>query len=294
VIGTRRWESIKSVWLENVPIFSGHGAKPDPGLENLPTLQAISFPQDRAQFNDVSGVRSNLLAEAVFLFHKCAHAHLASHRLGTTGMHSWSMWNAYHSAYLGARGLLALLGVGLFLTRDVQFLIDVFPSPESPKGQRQLAAGAWVFNRFLLVRFGIHFDQQQLWEAFKRVIEISEVPCWDRHVQDELREVPREAISRPRNAFLYTATFWPGEDLLTDGTAAVFTALGAAPLDPAHDGFLLRLGCNVYRLFEQLICDLAVESSPIRDQLEESRIAKDPEAADLFCYNNYLRALETG
>lgn len=291
-IGARRWETVKSGWLEHIPVFPSYGAKPDPGLDHLPTLQEISLPADRAHIGDVPGVRSNLLFEAVFLFHKCAHSHLAAQRLGAMGMHSWSMLNAYHSAYLGARGILALLGVGLFNHRDVQFLIDVYPRPRSRREQKQLAVGAWRFNQFLLVRFGQRLDQQDLWEAFKRVIEVSDVPCWNQRACDELRRVPREAISKPRNAFLYMPAFWPGGDLLSDGSADVFKALGAARLDPTQEGFLLRLSCNVYQLFEQSIRDLASDSGPIRDQLDESRIAKDPGAADLFCYNNYLTAIE--
>jgi len=80
---------------------------------------------------------------------------------------------------------------------------------------------------------------------FIRTLRMSEVNVWDTNLYDE--------ITRPRNAFLYKAEFWPAvEDLVADGDAADFDPLLSAPLDPEETGFLLRLGCDVYRVFEQL------------------------------------------
>lgn len=293
-IGPREWEMIKGSWLGHVPVFRQAGARPDPGLDDLPGLGQISAAtQGRGIFQDVPGLRANLLSEAVFLFHKCAHSHLAAQRLGSMGMQSWSMFNAYHSAYLGARGLMALLGIGLVML-DVggQFLIDIYPQPESEKEKRRLRAGSRKFDEFLFVRFGKQLDHHEVWEAFQRAIRVCDAACWNRDAYKELLDLAFKDISRPRNKFLYGSAFWPGDDLLLDGSADAFIALAAAGLDPSQHGFLLRLSFSVYRLFEQLIGDLAGYSGPIRDELDESRIIKAPFASDLFCYNSYLDGLE--
>src|ERR1035437_4654717 len=105
IIPARRWDAIKGAWLKDIPEFITPGARPDPGLDHLAPLQQITLPADRGRSPDVDGLRRNMLAEAVFLFHKCAHTHLAAQRLGSLGMHSWAMFNAYHSAYFGAKGV---------------------------------------------------------------------------------------------------------------------------------------------------------------------------------------------
>jgi hypothetical protein len=100
-------------------------------------------------------------------------------------------------------------------------------------------------------------------------------------------------MSRPRNAFLYKAAFWPGKDLLVDGSDDEFTRFIGTGLNEEDEGFLLRLSFDVYRLFEQLITNLAEEAGPIRVQLSESRIISDPTVADLVSYNAFLSQLDS-
>jgi hypothetical protein len=288
MISARSWDVIRDSSLNHIPVFNYRGAKPEPGLEHLATLQQITLPESRQRFPDVAGLRSNLLSEAVFLFHKCAHTHLAAQRLGTIGMHSWSMFNAYHSAYLGARGVMALLGIALpFLTHGGQLLIDVYPEPESPKGKKQLIAGSWIFDEFLLVRLKGALDQSELWNAFQRLMNVSKVSCWKGRAYEELLTMPDE-ITKPRNAFLYKAAFWPGDDLLVDGNEKDFVSLVGTELSTEQKGFLLRLSCGMYLLFEQLIDDLADASAVIREEIDASRIMSAPNVAELASYNTFL------
>jgi hypothetical protein len=198
------------------------------------------------------------------------------------------MFNAYHSAYLGARGFMSLLGIGLpHLPNGGQLLVDVFPQPEFPKRARKAKLGDRKFEEFLIVRMP-PFDQRTLWEAFQRVLRISEAACCDVGIRAELLDVQYEDITRPRNRFLYNAAFWPGQDLIIDSSPSDLARLIGAGLDSDHEGFLLRLGFLVYRLFEQLIGDLAAESGVIRDQLSHSRIVKHPLAVELATYNTFL------
>lgn len=275
-------------------MFPSPGAKPDPGVEHLAPLNELLLPTNNGKFPDVLGLRTNLLWEAVFLFHKCAHSHLAAQRLGHMGMHSWSMFNAYHAAFIGARGVMALLGIGLpSLPNGGQLLIDVFPQPESKKDIQRLKLKQWRFQEILIVRLYQQLDQRGLWESFQRVLKISDVPCWDNKIGQELLDVTCASITRPRNAFLYKAAFWPGTDLLVDRSDDEFTRFVGTGLNEDDEGFLLRLSFDVYRLFEQLITNLADESGPIRVQLNESRIISDPTVADLVSYNAFLSQFDS-
>ena len=70
-----------------------------------------------------------------------------------------------------------------------------------------------------------------------------------------------------------------------------FTGIVADGLRSSSDrGFLLRLSYAVYRLFESIVSDLALEAGPVRRELEASRVARDPESADLLGYNSFLIA----
>jgi hypothetical protein len=290
IILGRRWDDIRDAWLNYVPSFSGVGARPDPGLERLAPLQEVSRPDSKGRVADIAGVRANMLWEAIFLFQKCAHTHLAAQRLASMGMHSWSMFNAYHSAYIGARGVLAMLGIAFpYLSQSGQYLVDVFPPAESRKKVKVLAGRE--FQEMLLIHLSGHLDQQQLWEAFQRTLRVSDISVCEAEVCHQLLSVRHEAITKPRNAFLYKAAFWPDQDLAVDADDEHLLALLGAELDADATGFLLRLSCHVYRLFERLVADIAEQSGPIREQVNASRILRDPGNSDLFAYNAFLKQM---
>ena len=250
----------------------------------MPLLE-INVPSNYDRFPDVPGLRTNTLWEAVFLFHKCSHINLAAQRLGQQGMHSWCMFNAYHSAYLGARGIMALLGVALPNLRGKQAAIDLYPEPLRKKTIRPL--GSPQFEEFLVVRLP-PLDQRHLWEAFQRVLRMSDTPCCDPALRQALLDLSYEAIPPPRNHFLYQAHFWPLDDLISDAVLEDLMSLFGTELDAETQGFLLRLSFSVYRLFEQLMTDLAEYSAVIKKQLNASRCLSNSELPELDCYRNFL------
>ena len=282
----RDWSEIRTSWLGNVPKFPNVGAAPDPGLEQLAPLLAIPLPDHNDKFPDVDGLRSNALWEAVFLFHKCAHAHLAAQRIGQQGMHSWSLFNAYHSAYLGARGLMALLGVSMLLrSQGGQYAIDLFPEPTKKK---RTAPSPLLAQEFIIVRLPM-LDQRYLWESFQRVIQITSAAPWDVKLRDALLDIDYKDFSRPRNKYLYNAAFWPQRaDLIGDLVLDDFNKLFGVTLEIAEEGFLLRLCFSVYRLFEQLMTDLASQSAIIKEQVDVSRVVANAGLPAVECYANFL------
>ena len=182
----RDWEHIRESWIDKSPTFSGIGSRPDPGLENLLQLCTLQLPEDHGRFQDVEGIRANALWEAVFLFQKCAHTNLAAQRVGQSGMHSWSLFNAYHSAYLGARGIMALLGVALPRINGTQVAIDLFPEQttsrrpgmirKSQKDKLVRRMALPKFEEFIIVRMR-QLDQRFLWQGFRRVLAVTRSKC---------------------------------------------------------------------------------------------------------------------
>jgi hypothetical protein len=286
----RDWEEIRDAWLAHVPVFPCIGARPDPGLERLTSLLGIALPETNAgavRNPDVEGVRRNALWEAVFLFHKCAHINLGAQRLGQQGMHSWCMFNAYHSAYLGARGIMTLLGVALPNLSGNQVGIDLFP--EHPARSRNTARllGSQPFEEFLVLRLP-RLDQRDFWEAFLRILRISKTRCLDDDLRKELLGLAHEKVTPARNHFLYKAHFWLFDDLASDAEVRALDTLVGIELDTEDNAFLLRLSFSVYYLFEQLMHDLGTYSAVIKEQIDGSRFLSDSTIPELDRYRVFL------
>jgi len=90
-------------------------------------------------------------------------------------------------------------------------------------------------------------------------------------IRESLLDLAYESITPPRNHFLYKAHYWPLNDLLSDTAREISVDLFGTQLDVEEEGFLLRLCFSVYRLFEQLMRDLAIYSAVIRYQIDSSR-----------------------
>ena len=295
----RNWDELRDAWIADVPTFPGLGAPPDPGLERLVPLLQVSIPNMDAppsRVQDVSGIRRNALWEAVFLFHKCSHSSLAAQRLGQQGMHSWCMFNAYHSAYLGAKGTMSLLGVVLPNLDGKQVAIDLFPVPAELKPSKAAAARAQVsprFQEFLVIRLP-QIEQREFWGAFQRVLRISTATCWDLGLRKELSSIAYRSITPPRNHFLYQAHFWPLGDLMSDASVEEMDRLIGTELDSDDEGFLLQLCFCVYRLFEQLMSDLGKYSAEIKAQLDGSRFLASSDIPEFGPYRMFLSQVSAG
>ncbi len=197
------------------------------------------------------------------------------------------MFNAYHAAYLGARGVMTLLGVSLPNLRGRQVLLDLFPQP-TKKSAKSFAAPS--FGDFLLVPLP-HLDQRYIWEGLQRVLRMTKAAPWSESVVEEVLGLSFEDITPPRNHFLYKAHYWPLEDLASDDDATDFSRFYGVELAPDAGGFLLRLGFCMYLLFEQLISDLALVAPLVAEQVRGSRCAANPVVPELLRYRSFLSDL---
>ncbi len=263
-------------------------AKPDPGLEQLPLLLPLT-PLDwiPSRYSDVPGLRTNAIWEAVYLFHKCSHTNLAAQRLALQGMHSWCLFNAYHSAYIGAKGIMAIFGVALPKLKDTQVAIDLFPAPETKQSKKSLATSGIRFDEFVILRLPM-IDQRRIWEGLQRLLRVCGPECWDDALTSEITSIDYEKITPPRNHFLYKAQYWPLQDLVKDLPGSELKAMIAPELDTDKDGFLLRLSFVIYHLFERLMEDLAAYSPPIKVQLDASRCLVTTEIPELDLYRDFV------
>lgn len=162
-------------------------------------------------------------------------------------------------------------------------LVDGFP--ESSGKSRRFAGSK--FEEFIIVRLP-KLEQRYLWEAFQRVLRMTDADCWDTALRQELLDLSYEDITPPRNHFIYKPHFWPSDDLLTDMPDLDLNRYLRKGLDTEEEGFLLRLNSVVYRLAEQLFDDLAGQSGPIALELAASRLRARQDLPELVYYNKFL------
>jgi hypothetical protein len=181
--------------------------------------------------------------------------------------------------------MMALLGVALPELRGRQVALELYPAQTKKKSVRSVVSES--FQDFVVVPLP-PLDQRDLWEAFQRVINMCSAACWDINLRQELLDLSHDRITPPRNRFLYRASHWPLGDLISDVQPPDLAGFIGKELNPEDPGFLMRLTFVVYRLFEQLMSDLAEHSAVVRTQLEGSRCLVDNELPELGCYRDFV------
>lgn len=278
VIGARHWDEIKGSWVSHMGSIPSKLEPPDPGLEKLRPLQTAEL-QDRETFADLPGVRANALAEALFLYHKAAHAQLAVARLSGAGMTSWSMFNAYHSAFLNAKAVMALLGVAFPKIQGGDCVLDIFPVPDKRRNNKQWKMKS-SYDSILYAKLPGRLDQRYVWQALKRCTAMT-MGAWDgMKIVDSMKALNWERVTPPRNKFLYTPAFWPAlGDLTDDITDAGWDGLLQGGLDPESTGFLLSLSFEMCQMSGWLFGDIAKDSNLFAKLISPARWP-DPAVAE--------------
>lgn len=285
-IEKRHWSDVKGALLSSVPDFGDRVMRPSPGVENLSTLAHLKDIRDPTVLADAEGLRLNLLAEGVFLFQKCSHAQMAVARLAQLGMTSWALFNAYHSALLGAKASMSLLGVAFPKVAGVQLLLDTFPETRKVSSQSKLRT-APSYSSFRIVRLPSQMDQRFVWEAFQRVIRVTDGAWTSASNVQSIERLDWEAITPPRNAFLYKPQYWTTiDDVDADYVLTDWASMFEAELDTASDGFLIHLSMEVHRAVSWLMSDLAKSSNVFADQLTRARwpAANETNSSPCFKY----------
>jgi len=264
-ISKRNWQDIRKAWIDaGIPSFQGIGVPPSPAVHEVPGFQQLQLTGDVTRLEDIQGLRGAALSEAIYLFHKCAHATFASQTLGYEGMHSWAMFSAYHAAFFGAKAVMALLGTAFPPLNGNERLVDFFP--ESGKSKRSGINVTGSFHEFVVVKIP-KFEQRHLWQAFQRTVNVTTVDIWPHSLRDAVLEVKVDEFARPRNNYLYRNSHWPLNDL-TDVLTPGSLSRWIDALDPDESGFLLRLNMVVYQMLDVIVEDLGKYSSGVREQYQ--------------------------
>jgi hypothetical protein len=264
----RDWSAIREAWLSFVPAFPKEGALPDPSSDNLLEVQGFSAPTgDPVRLEQIVGIRSAVLWEAICLYQKAKYTNVAATELLNSGFQTWSLFNFYHSAYLAAKGTMYLLGVTVPLVKSKRCILDIFAAPENDRNGKKIKPES--LTDFLAIPLA-GLDQHQLWAWFQRLLASTRSAPWDKELAREIHLITESRdFVRQRNGLLYRPGVWLADDLLLPlPLETPWSSLLKNGLDTEDTAFLAGLCNRVHSIFDSALADLSESSMPIRTQMK--------------------------
>lgn len=268
----RQWPEIRDSWLRDLPEIPSAACKPTSSLSDLLALTNAhqNIDQNNEVIHGVSGLRQIALWEAVFLLHKSGSVMRACQTSVKSGMKTWSMFDGYHSAYFGARAVMALLGVAVPRPAGQQLLVELFPNivMTNQKDRKRLSIDSSCCLAYKLNQL----KQQDMWGLFIRILRVSEAAVWDDRIVDNLIGIGEKAFSKKRNKILYDPIYWEYEDLVECETAGDFCVGyrafpdGFEQLDGDDPRMSVLVSFMIFNLGYKLLDDLADQAPVLKEQ----------------------------
>lgn len=125
------------------------------------------------------------------------------------GCPSWSRFDYYHSALLGARSICAMLGVGMWSRDGNTWLIDALPQAADVKRAGAELEETWMYPA-LLKRIS-NSKQADYWGLFLRVCRVYGRDKLS-HLFGQLAGIDFKSASANRHAIVYNASGWAWPD----------------------------------------------------------------------------------
>lgn len=214
-IGRRDWEQIRSRWAEHIP-NKPPGSPPIESLgDQLETghseLTNRILAGADATYDSVSGLKSAVFSESIFLLHKAVHVLGVAETNVKSGISTWSLSNSYQSSFFSTLALLGFLGVAVARVKNDYILMDLWPEQVRQKNQRRRKIDANEdIIRFIKIKSVGH---KEIWSLFQRVVRASSLACWPQNFLGLVRNIPTKNIPRQRNMLHYQNHKWIYSDL---------------------------------------------------------------------------------
>jgi hypothetical protein len=282
----RRWEHIRTKWLNHIPYFDTAGERPSGtvaqvfGFDEIATRLAALAKAEYAKANtsrqqtgilpplplttfeeELAGIREAVFGESLFLLHKSRHV------LGTTelqarqGFRTWALANAYQGAFFAAKGTLGLLGVSLPEHNSKAVAVDLFPNPV-------VSGDNYSFATFHYL--GMRLEHRPIWEMFQRLIAVSAVDFWPKHIVNKLKSIESKNFAKQRNDIHYRNCGWLLDDLHDVSLKEGFGSLSAWAdgLDFDNEDVSMALAFSVLKLGLLLVQDLEKSSAKLSPEIK--------------------------
>jgi hypothetical protein len=263
-VSQRDWAAIKDLWVG----YSGHlngSGQPPPSLADEILSRLIepkNLPLEGERRFETPLLRDALLSEAVFGLHRAAHVLGACEVHVDAGILTWSISNAYHSAFLALDSVLKFLGICIVTVDNVQMVVDVWPEPPSglSNSQRRRYGLGSDTN---IVRHD-RLDHYHRWHVLQRAINTLKSPPVSRELVNLLCSFGSKSFARQRNELHYLGR-WYFDDLFAATPTGTFCTADnvdavIAGLSEESQEFSYFLAAALVYFAQQLLAGIAQKS----------------------------------
>lgn len=290
----RRWSYMAGQWLSYLPILGPPGSRPDEPLsEFIGFTQAA--PQVEGQqvalFGDVPGLRQMVFREGLYLLHKALHVLGCAETDASAGFLTWSISEAYHSAFFGAKAILHLLGIAFptYEPMSKSILIDIFSAGSNQANRKRLEKRKLDPSFISFVRLDYKLEHRHVWTLLSRALRVMQIEAWPAAYLKALRNLDVTTVSKQRNSIHYGNHEWLFDDLynlLTSEGFGVHPDAIEQKLVYEHESdFSLVLGIIICRLALLLIEDLARQTNKLTDEIKIIRSRLNSNFHPLYILN---------
>lgn len=297
-IQQRPWDEIRHEWMNYVPERKSPWPVPDHEVYELPSLELLlnnlggPKGRDSTVEEEIAGLRTAVLQEAVISIHKAGNALRAAAQEGGSGYRTWSRSTAYHAAFFAMRGVLGLLGVILFSggDRKKDYQADLW-APRA-KGRKPRSTESRFAVRIIRRELGI--QHKEMWAVFSRVLRVTKIDpsLWPLLARDPLKTMDPGRFSRVRHQIHYRSAGWLFDDLDSLKNTDDFSPLAeqvasmSTLANPEGDGFPASLALHTLSMGNALMADLGTDIPQLRAEAE--RAAKWMADAPWKCANAFV------
>jgi len=246
----RVWEPILDGWIDNLPPAGANlGRPPEVPLGEHSALASALLPGRRKEPEvdvpaGIVGVRTTMLAEAVYLAHRSVHVLRASVLHREHAMCTWSLSSAYHAAMFALLSYLRLWGIAAVEVPGGPWLIDAWPEfylkAGKPRKSKHVRTDAILGIPCRLPA------QSDYWILFKRLLEMTKGQFFELSEHEELRNTDVSGFASQRNDLHYRTSWWPYDDLYGNRDPAAIALVREEPLaeileNHLHDRYSIAL-----------------------------------------------------
>jgi hypothetical protein len=277
LIRRRDWADIAGFWLNDIPIIDPPGAAPETSLGEFAVLSGLGqgVRDQPVALLELEGFRRTALREAIFLLHRCAHVVSIAEENIMTGRLTWSISDAYHGAFFGAKAVMALLGIGFFDLDNKSVLYNLWPvSPKEEQKRKRISVA--VPQELAFAAAANKLEHRHTWAMFSRCLRVFAVPMWPTAIVDALKNLDAKSFSRQRNILHYSNHRWIIGDLhqrLQDDNFGIRLTGIEEGLEPNEEGdFSVLLGMSLLRLGRDLLSNLETRLLDKEKALFEAKV----------------------
>ncbi|MES0024967.1 MULTISPECIES: hypothetical protein [unclassified Mesorhizobium] len=204
----RRWEVLRDLWIEYLPILDMSQEFPGPTLWDLASAaELFKNLQPDKELPYVEGIRESVFREIILLARKFSYCRNVARQSIAQGFPTWGVIAGYDACFYGAKAFCYLLGV-VSVERHSKLFLDIFV----PRSYKSGKTRAEAFDILTAHRLDEHLTHKMLWDITSRLCRTLVLPDNAGDLGNNLRELDFEKISNFRNNLIYDGGFWLNRD----------------------------------------------------------------------------------